>query len=469
KQDPYGSAKLLLLTLPPLLLLLLFMGSALPREDYTQPLPVQLLRKDLTQRAQLWGRDLVTGNLTGHLAESDDAETDLSQAGPLRFTGRTALRVESEKTGHIYLRGCSAGIYEDSKWLQIPAEAYPQMDYQPLNFPALAHPNRAATRVVVENVAAPGTFVYTPYQLLTTPERMGGAEFVTDAYLARRDGIWRHILYVRDKAKPGLVLYGAAAEAERTYAQFVREQYLLVPQALQNKLRVEPLRGEPDPLAAAQAVAERLAELAVYDPETPAAPPGEDFVLQFLAEKRGYCMHFATVATLMLRELGVPARYVTGYVADTVAGQVVDVPDYNAHAWVEVYCDGFGWQPVEVTPGFSGDFPWTAAEAEPTPTPTPKPSAAPTPVPTKPDRPPEEIAAPEGQSQWLLWLPLCLLTLLGAALLRRRLAEGSRRRKFGAADPNRAVLDLYGYALRVLGWSGGKMVGVILALAQRAK
>ncbi|MEG2119888.1 MAG: transglutaminaseTgpA domain-containing protein, partial [Pseudoflavonifractor sp.] len=262
KKDPYGTAKLTLLVLPPLLLALAVLGSLLPRNGYRQPPKVAALRMEITRRVYETGRELAAGQLSGTtLMGGGGTEADLAQAGPLNFTGRAALRVESEKTGHIYLRGCSAGIYEDSKWLQIPAEAYPQMEYQPMNFPALqdvqASPQHGTTRVVVENVGAAGAYVYTPYQLLTTPERMGGAEFVTDAYLARGDGIWRHILYARDEAKPGDALHGGAGEAERTYAQFVREQYLQVPRALQNKLPPEPLRGafEQDPLAAAQAVA----------------------------------------------------------------------------------------------------------------------------------------------------------------------------------------------------------------------
>ena len=62
-------------------------------------------------------------------------------------------------------------------------------------------------------------------------------------------------------------------------------------------------------------------------------------------------MHFASAGTLLLRALGVPARYVSGYIADVTAGETVDVPDQNAHAWVEIYLRGYGWYPVEMTPG----------------------------------------------------------------------------------------------------------------------
>ena len=77
-------------------------------------------------------------------------------------------------------------------------------------------------------------------------------------------------------------------------------------------------------------------------------------------------MHFASAAALLLRELGVPARYVSGYMVNRALFEVADdtsahatVTDYTAHAWVEVYLDYIGWIPLEVTPGYnnSNEFP----------------------------------------------------------------------------------------------------------------
>lgn len=54
-------------------------------------------------------------------------------------------------------------------------------------------------------------------------------------------------------------------------------------------------------------VADYLAAVAEYDPDTPAAPEGEDFVAWFLTEShRGYCMHFASAAVLLLRSMASP-------------------------------------------------------------------------------------------------------------------------------------------------------------------
>lgn len=107
-------------------------------------------------------------------------------------------------------------------------------------------------------------------------------------------------------------------------------------------------------------------------------PKNKDFVNYFLLKnKKGYCSHYASAATLIFRRLGIPARYVEGYMVDyyqiTSMGELVegaeyndyfdgysslgetalieiDVTDADAHAWVEVYDEKIGWYVVEVTP-----------------------------------------------------------------------------------------------------------------------
>ncbi|MBC8141918.1 MAG: hypothetical protein H7Y38_10810 [Armatimonadetes bacterium] len=81
---------------------------------------------------------------------------------------------------------------------------------------------------------------------------------------------------------------------------------------------------------------------------------GGDPVADFLRNKKAaHCEFFAASATLLLRHAGVPARYVTGYLAHeagTEPGETV-VRQRDAHAWCEAWVEGVGWVSVDATPG----------------------------------------------------------------------------------------------------------------------
>lgn len=87
-----------------------------------------------------------------------------------------------------------------------------------------------------------------------------------------------------------------------------------------------------------------------------------DGVENFLTNtKEGYCVQFASAVALILREYGIPARYVEGYIAcdfnvnhakDKVGRFSTYVHDYEAHAWIEVFFDGIGWVQYECTPAY---------------------------------------------------------------------------------------------------------------------
>ncbi len=101
-----------------------------------------------------------------------------------------------------------------------------------------------------------------------------------------------------------------------------------------------------------------------------------DGVENFLINtKEGYCVQFASAAALILRELGIPTRYVEGYIAgnmtkisreDFVYGTYVH--DYEAHAWIEVYFDGIGWIQYETTPQYYAGMYGTSGTVGSTPT-----------------------------------------------------------------------------------------------------
>lgn len=90
-----------------------------------------------------------------------------------------------------------------------------------------------------------------------------------------------------------------------------------------------------------------------YSTKVSDLPDGEDAVDYFLFEQReGYCIHFASAQTILCRSLGIPARYVQGIALGDGKKPYkwLDVPSSSAHAWCEVYINGFGWMRMDATP-----------------------------------------------------------------------------------------------------------------------
>ncbi len=143
------------------------------------------------------------------------------------------------------------------------------------------------------------------------------------------------------------------------------------------------------------AVVEYVRKLHPYDINTPYPPEGADFVTWFITQsKTGFCVHYATTAAVLLRLIGVPTRYATGYLVSSdpfVASNDVSMKD--AHAWFEFFDPDYGWVLDDPTPGNAinvsyynayaiakqyGDMNYDFRE-----TPTPSPTPSPTPTPTK--------------------------------------------------------------------------------------
>lgn len=138
-------------------------------------------------------------------------------------------------------------------------------------------------------------------------------------------------------------------------------------------------------ISACRAIAQLFEDEYPYTLSPGKTPANEDFVGYFLKEqKRGYCAHFASAAVMLLRHMGIPARYIEGYCVPYALalknGTVLEVPeeewytgeprantekrtvavevsDYYAHAWVEVYLEGIGFVPFEVTPASNEAIP----------------------------------------------------------------------------------------------------------------
>lgn len=108
----------------------------------------------------------------------------------------------------------------------------------------------------------------------------------------------------------------------------------------------DSLRGQPDPSAAAFELAARVREGMTYEPGvTGVHSSGE----QAWAERRGVCQDFAHITVGALRSLGIPARYVSGYVVPKRDLEVGETSVGESHAWIEFW-DG-SWRALDPTNG----------------------------------------------------------------------------------------------------------------------
>ncbi|MGM0564493.1 MAG: transglutaminase TgpA family protein [Pseudomonadota bacterium] len=83
-------------------------------------------------------------------------------------------------------------------------------------------------------------------------------------------------------------------------------------------------------------------------------PPllGRDGVDDFLFEsRRGFCEHYASAFTFVMRAAGVPARVVVGYLGGEMNpyDNFMTVRQSDAHAWAEIWLEGEGWVRVDPT------------------------------------------------------------------------------------------------------------------------
>ena len=89
----------------------------------------------------------------------------------------------------------------------------------------------------------------------------------------------------------------------------------------------------------------------VFDPEaTSVGTPLRDI----FRHKRGVCQDFSQIMIAALRSLGVPSRYVSGYIlTHPLPGLQRLVGADATHAWVEAWCPGHGWLGLDPTNGKS--------------------------------------------------------------------------------------------------------------------
>lgn len=213
-------------------------------------------------------------------------------------------------------------------------------------------PEQGCGIMEIDNTGASALYEYLPYY----------------TGVVRRGGMSAEYLYFTPAAK----LQGVSGNVDK--------DYLTVPvscrRAVERICEDAGFSGTPEEIAAQ--VRAYFDEYYTYTLRPGFYYGNPDYISHFLTEsRRGYCAHFASSAVMLLRYMGIPARYAEGYAftyEDVVLdGTLVEGADYahyysgysslgetalveleiadaSAHAWVEMYVEGEGWIVFDPTP-----------------------------------------------------------------------------------------------------------------------
>jgi len=138
------------------------------------------------------------------------------------------------------------------------------------------------------------------------------------------------------------------------YAESVRAHFMDVPDIVPQRVHdlvAEIIYGLDTDFERIMAIRDYLIQFP-YTLSPQPVPYGVCFVDHFLFDgQEGYCTYYATAMAVMSRIAGVPSRYVEGFLLPPAETEIAifAVTNMMAHAWVEVYLEGFGWLIVEAT------------------------------------------------------------------------------------------------------------------------
>lgn len=418
---------------------------------------------------------------------------DVGLGGKPDISGAAVMSVTTDRK--VYLRGAVLDQYSGKDWRDsVSSERY---GYTSFRFRALrdslldadlpASGRLPETRVGVQMLSGLASTLFTPQRVrkLTTGEGMvpyfnGASElFITrnlregDAYTVAYEP------YVAGRPETDALAASLAGRGEAR-AMMLPDVYTqlpvhLVPGGVIETLAQSIAGGEATSYDQAMALMRHLKRHYTYSLDVPNVPEDMDFAAYFLLDTReGYCTYFATAMTVLCRSLGLPARYIEGFVAEPgEGGMPALVTGYQAHAWTEVYIDGLGWVTFDATsspgepesedvlpPDGGANEPPTPPPTEPppppedgeSPTPTPPPEDSedqPTPTPTAPPAPAtDQEDRPDGDRfgpacPWLL----LLLLAVGFVVWRALASRPDRRARRAKNDTERLMIYWQGVCL----------------------
>ena len=294
-------------------------------------------------------------------------------------TVQPGLVVNMQQPEVMYLRGFTGAEFHDDMWSALDTQKiaeYEELMYW-LNLEAFnpaAQFEAAASMagfqtnpVTIQNLGACSRYRYVPFTLSSgswlcaedlneAVDADGQRVYVYNTVSGGSRMISEVLKLLQNSEEEKILNY---RKAESAYREFVYDCYLQIPEEAALTLKaqwdeVASRYGTAEALTREQAQECVLAFLRQCFPEEGTA---NDLELP-LAVVEGTSFQYATVAALTLRYFGFPARYAEGYIiTDEMAaaakdGAAIQADSSHAAAWTEIYQDGIGWIPMELTPGF---------------------------------------------------------------------------------------------------------------------
>lgn len=305
--------------------------------------------------------------------------------GPILPGDGVALRVEARgalPADALYLRARSLAVYTGRGWLEDPGGWQPVAAAVALPYGYPSAVPWDGLELVARLVGFRTASLFAPWQ----PERVelpgrndlaapttadGGVWQRPDGALATARALQPGEGYRVRSRRPRIgAAHVRALSAPRGLTDEERRTlgpYLELPPSVPERVRALARRvaGEAasdHPWDRARAIEDYLRRIP-YRLDVEAPPPGRDFADYFLFDLRaGYCTYHSTAMVVLLREVGIPARWVEGFRVPLPPdagrspagdrGARLDVRNRDAHAWAEAYFPGYGWVPFEPTAAF---------------------------------------------------------------------------------------------------------------------
>ncbi len=312
-------------------------------------------------------------------------EGDFENLGTYNKNDAPALEITMEKPQKLYLKGFIGEVYNGMGWEELENEILAEYagDFYILHQEGFfgqkavssaleATGETESTVLSIRNISACSKRAYLPYAFSSAPldeDMIGDAvaesfgETYSLSYIPGGLSEWYKAQVELSEKQGADAATDEHLENEYIYREFVKANYLSVPEDAYNAIdKIFENEGASTATEIISAILLYLENGVTYDEKVATKTGGEDFATFFLEKTaRGYSVHYATAATLMLRYFGIPARYAEGYflsaeeAAELEDGETIILTENHAHAWAEYYLEGVGWVPFEVTPGYMDD------------------------------------------------------------------------------------------------------------------